>query len=277
VRQLRLAVAVAQRGAYFSGSKIHWPSGGGCAQKMRQVAPSTSAFDGLLEKVELKTSARSRTGTQTLHQLALVAPQALSCYDRRHGRNSCRHDKEERYASRQGLLAKPRGAQSGEVPISPARGTPVSRALLLQGRIWCEKLHAQGAAGHRSAAPAAHPGKRECAAAGRTKNDAHRGEREAKCGYPTRFLRAAPRTAVSGNAAGCSQSPIQAQSGSGAGRPTDDMATRPEAAAAVEAGESLVTFAAWAFSLSSRSVSWVHARMDAFRAGGTGTASTLPA
>ncbi len=185
----------------------------------------------------------------------------------------------KRKAARQGraLLAEPRGAQSGEVPISPARGTPVSRALLLQGRFWCEKLHAQGAAGHRSAAPAARPGKRECAAAGRTENDAHRGEREPKCGYPTRLLRAAPRTAVSGNVAGCSQDQAQAQSGSAAGRPTGDLGTRPEAAAAVEAGESQVTFAAWAFSLSSRSVSWVHARMDTFRAGGTGAESILPA
>jgi hypothetical protein len=87
----------------------HCPSGGGCAQKMRQVAPSTSAFDGLLEKVELKTSAGSRTGTQTLHQLAHVEPQALSCHVRRHGRNSCRHDKEESCTSRQSTARRAEG------------------------------------------------------------------------------------------------------------------------------------------------------------------------
>ncbi len=123
---------------------------------MRQVAPSTSAFDGLLENVELKTSAGSRTGTQTLHQLALVAPQALSCYDRRHGRNSCRHDKEEHYTSRQGLLEKAEGHTEWRgTDISCTRHARQLRAAASGPLLACEKLHAQGAAGHRSAAPAA--------------------------------------------------------------------------------------------------------------------------
>ena len=179
----------------------------------------------------------------------------------------------ESKAARQGraLLAKPRAHRVAksryrlhEARPSAARGR--SGALPA-----CEKLRAQGAAGRRVLAQAT-----ACAAAGRTEYDSHRGERQPKRGRPARFLQAAPRTAVSGSVAGGLQSQAQAQSRSAASRPPD-LGTRPEAAAAVQADESQVTFAAWAFSLSSRSLSWVHARMDKFRAAFTGAGSALPA
>lgn len=57
-------------------------------------------------------------------------------------------------------------------------------------------------------------------------------------------------------------------------QPADQHVTWGRPSAGSSHARQRITFAAWAFSLSSRSLSWVQARMDRLRAGPTGASST---